>query len=120
MERVATNGRIITFMKVNFKMTPERVKAPITGPAASDMKGSGQMINAAVEAADAIERAGVSVDRVAIGGEVARKILRVAADRSVDSVAMGGRKRSGLQEVLMGSTTQDVLLSAERPVTITG
>jgi nucleotide-binding universal stress UspA family protein len=77
-------------------------------------------IDAAVEAADAIEGAGVSVDRVAIGGEVARKILRVAADRDVDSVAMGGRKRSGLQEVLMGSTTQDVMLSAERPVTITG
>jgi nucleotide-binding universal stress UspA family protein len=77
-------------------------------------------IDAAVEAADAIEEAGVPVERVAIGGEVARKILRTAADRDADSIVMAGRKRSGLQEVLMGSTTQDVILSADRPVTLTG
>jgi nucleotide-binding universal stress UspA family protein len=77
-------------------------------------------IDAAVEAADALEDEEVPVDRVAIGGEVARKILDVAAERDADSIVMGGRKRSGLQEVLMGSITQDVMLSAERPVTITG
>ena len=77
-------------------------------------------IDAAVEAADALDAEGVPVDRVAIGGEVARKILDVAAQRGADSIVMGGRKRSGLQEVLMGSTTQDVMLSAELPVTITG
>jgi len=77
-------------------------------------------IDAAVEAAEALEDEGVPVERVAIGGEVARKILDVAAERDADSIVMGGRKRSGLQEVLMGSITQDVTLSAERPVTITG
>jgi len=77
-------------------------------------------IDAAVQAADTLEDEGVPVERVAIGGEVARKILDVAADRDADSLVMGGRKRSGLQEVLMGSITQDVMLAAERPVTITG
>jgi len=77
-------------------------------------------IDAAVEAADALEDEGVPVERVAIGGEVARKILDMVAERDADSIVMGGRKRSGLQEVLMGSIAQDVMLSAERPVTITG
>jgi len=77
-------------------------------------------IDAAVEAADALDDAGVPVERVAIGGEVARKIVDMAAEHNADSIVMGGRKRSGLQEVLMGSITQDVMLSAERPVTITG
>jgi nucleotide-binding universal stress UspA family protein len=77
-------------------------------------------IDAAVEAADTLEDEGVSVERVAIGGEVARKILTVAAELDADSIVVGGRKRSGLQEVLIGSITQDVMLSAERPVTITG
>lgn len=77
-------------------------------------------VDAAIEAADALEDEGIPVERVAIGGEVARTILDVAAERDADSIVMGGRKRSGLQEVLLGSITQDVMLSAERPVTLTG
>jgi nucleotide-binding universal stress UspA family protein len=77
-------------------------------------------VDAAIEAADALEDEGIPVERVAIGAEVARTILDVAAERDADSIVMGGRKRSGLQEVLLGSITQDVMLSAERPVTLTG
>lgn len=77
-------------------------------------------IEAAVEAADHLEGAGVSVERVAIGGEVTRTILDAAEERDVDGIVVGGRKRSGIQQVLLGSTSQDVLLSAGRPVTITG
>lgn len=77
-------------------------------------------IDAAVEAADYLEEAGVTVNRVAVGGELARKILDAAEDRDVDGIVMGGRKRSGVQKVLLGSTAMDVILSAERPVTLTG
>ncbi|MEF8891147.1 MAG: universal stress protein [Haloferacaceae archaeon] len=77
-------------------------------------------VDAAVEAADALENKGVPVERVAIGGEVARTILDMAAERDADSIVMGGRKRSGFQEVLLGSITQDVMLAAARPVVITG
>jgi len=77
-------------------------------------------VDAAVAAADYLDDEGISVERVAIGGEVERKILDAATERDVDSIVMGGRKRSGLTSVLLGSTTQDVMLSAERPVTLTG
>ncbi|GAB6861974.1 universal stress protein [Haloplanus litoreus] len=77
-------------------------------------------VEAAVETADYLESMGVSVDRVAVGGEVTRKIIGAAGDRDVDGIVMGGRKRSGVAKVLLGSTVQDVMLSASRPVTLTG
>lgn len=77
-------------------------------------------VDAAVAAADALETAGITVERVAVGGEVGRKILDAAEERDVDSIVMGGRKRSGLTKVLLGSTSQDIMLSAKRPVTLTG
>ncbi|WP_256557228.1 universal stress protein [Haloarcula marina] len=77
-------------------------------------------IRAAVDTAEFLEERGVAVERTAIGGEVERKILAVANDRDADSIVMGGRKRSGVQKVIMGSTAQDILLSANQPVTITG
>nr|WP_197427964.1 universal stress protein [Halogeometricum sp. CBA1124] len=54
------------------------------------------------------------------GGEVERKILRTADERDADGIVMGGRKRSGVQKVLLGSVALDVMLSADRPVTLTG
>jgi nucleotide-binding universal stress UspA family protein len=77
-------------------------------------------IEAAVEAAEYLEERGVAVERVATGGEVARKVLDAADEREVDGIVVGGRRRSGVQKVLMGSIAQDIVLSAERPVTLTG
>ncbi|MFC7229900.1 universal stress protein [Salinirubellus salinus] len=77
-------------------------------------------IEAAVAAADTLEAAGVPVNRVAEGGEVASTILEHAAEVDAEMIVLGGRKRSGVAKVLMGSTAMDVLVSAERPVTVTG
>ena len=77
-------------------------------------------VEAAVETADSLEAEGLSVERVSIGGEVTRKVLETAEEREVDSIVMGGRKRSGVQKTLLGSIAQDVMLSADRPVTLTG
>ena len=77
-------------------------------------------VEAAVEAAAYLEEQGVSVERFAVGGEVVPKLLDAAAERDVTGIVVGGRKRSGVQKVLLGSTAQDILLSAERPVTLTG
>lgn len=77
-------------------------------------------VEAAVAAADYLEERGVAVDRAAEGGEVSRTIVDHAEELDADGLVMGGRKRSGIQQVLMGSTTLDVVLSVERPVTLTG
>ncbi|MFA1611726.1 universal stress protein [Halobellus rubicundus] len=77
-------------------------------------------VDAAVETADALEDAGIDTERVAVGGGVARTIIDEAEERDATGIVMGGRKRSGVQKVLLGSITQDVMLSADRPVTLTG
>lgn len=77
-------------------------------------------IDAAVKAAEHLEEAGVSVQRMTAGGEIAEEILDAAEESNTDGIVMGGRKRSGIQEVLLGSVTMDVMLSAKRPVTLTG
>ncbi|MFB6252093.1 MAG: universal stress protein [Halobellus sp.] len=77
-------------------------------------------IDAAVEAADALEAHGIDTERVAVGGGVTESIVDEAESRSATGIVMGGRKRSGVQQVLLGSTVRDVMLSADRPVTLTG
>lgn len=77
-------------------------------------------VGAAVAVADALEEEGVSVERRAVGGEVARTILKTASSVDADGIVTAGRNRSGVQKVLLGSTVQDVMVSAERPVTLTG
>ena len=77
-------------------------------------------VDAAVTAVEHLEAEGISVERVAVGGEVGQTILNAATDRDADSIVMGGRKRSGIANVLLGSTTQEIMLAAERPVTLTG
>lgn len=77
-------------------------------------------VEAAVEAADRLESHDIPVERVAEGGELSRIILDAADERESDSIVVGGRKRSGLQRVLLGSVSQDIVLSATRPVTVTG
>jgi nucleotide-binding universal stress UspA family protein len=77
-------------------------------------------VDAAVEAAEYLEGEGLAVERVATGGEVARTIIDAAEDVDADSIVMGGRKRSGVSKVVLGSVAQDIALSAEYPVTLTG
>lgn len=77
-------------------------------------------VDAAVRAADHLEEQGISVSRLVEDGSVAQQIIRTANDLDADELVMGGRKRSGVAQVLLGSTVQDVFLSSERPVTITG
>jgi nucleotide-binding universal stress UspA family protein len=76
-------------------------------------------VDAAVSAADRLAEEGVTVDRVVGDGGVAGEIIRTADDLGADEIVMAGRKRSGVAEVLLGSTTTDVLVSTDRPVTVT-
>ena len=61
-----------------------------------------------------------SIDTESRRGDVAAEILNAAEAHDVDALVLGGRKRSPMGSLLFGSITTDVLLHAERPVTITG
>jgi nucleotide-binding universal stress UspA family protein len=76
---------------------------------------------AAIELANRIEGAGITVNReLATGEPVSERILDHAAELHADQIVMSGRKRSGVSRVLIGSTTQDVIQSTDRPVVMVG
>jgi len=47
-------------------------------------------------------------------------ILNHADEQDVDSLVLGGRKRSPAGKALFGSVTQSVILNTDRPVVVTG
>lgn len=67
---------------------------------------------------DRLAEAGVSTSRRREHGDPAETIVEVAAELDVDNVTMSGRRRSPTGKMLFGSTTQSVLLGADRPVTV--
>lgn len=55
---------------------------------------------------------------VVLDSDAARTILRVAAERGVDLIAMSSRGHGGLARVLIGSVTDKVVRGAEQPVLV--
>jgi nucleotide-binding universal stress UspA family protein len=74
------------------------------------------------ESVDVVEErlreAGVSTTRRREHGDPADTIVAVAESLDVDNITMSGRRRSPTGKMLFGSTTQSVLLDADRPVTV--
>jgi nucleotide-binding universal stress UspA family protein len=77
-------------------------------------------IEAATVAHDRIEDAGIECDNELWEGVIAENILEAARDFNADQIVMSGRDRSGVAKVILGSVTQDVAVSTDRPVTILG
>lgn len=98
----------------------ETVEATVLYVYSQDTTRGFSEVDAAVTAADTLEEAGVSPERVSVSGKAPEQIIGHADELDADDIVMGGRKRSGIQKVLLGSVTQAVMLSADRPVTITG
>lgn len=73
----------------------------------------------ASSALETLEDNGITVVARREHGDPAEKILEVAADVDADSIVMCGRERTPAGKALFGSVTQSVLLSADRPVTVT-
>lgn len=48
------------------------------------------------------------------------RILETVEERTVESIVVGGRKRSAVGKAVFGSVAQDVLRGTSLPVTVTG
>lgn len=70
-------------------------------------------------AVELLEDAGFTVDQKWEVGSAAEEIINVAKYKDVDHIIISGRKKSPSKKVFFGSVTQDVLLNADRPVTLT-
>ncbi|WP_254547048.1 universal stress protein [Halomarina pelagica] len=67
-------------------------------------------------AREVLDDAGFDVTLTESSGDPAAEILDLAADLDADLVCVGSRRRSPTGKAVFGSTTQQVLLDADRPV----
>jgi nucleotide-binding universal stress UspA family protein len=71
-------------------------------------------------AQETLDEAGVETDVVETSGDPTEEILDVAREHDVDAICVGGRKRSPAGKALFGSVVQSIVLTADRPVIVTG
>lgn len=77
-------------------------------------------VDSAMEALDMLESADVDCEGAVRKGMITKTILEAADELAVDTIVVGGRKRSGVSKVVLGSTTHDLLRSTDLPVTVVG
>lgn len=68
---------------------------------------------------DLLRQEGVAADSVVREGNPARAIVDAAAENDCDLIIVGSHGRSGLDRLLMGSVSQQVVIQANCPVLVT-
>lgn len=103
---------------------PEEIEVRVIHVNEADYEGAAPLefddIPAAVSVVEAVEDAGFDCEQKLVAGRIARNILEESEEFDADDIVMAGRDRSGVMKVIMGSVTQDIILSTERPVTVVG
>jgi nucleotide-binding universal stress UspA family protein len=74
----------------------------------------------AAQGARRAREAGLRAEPLAVADEltVAQTLVRLVKDRNADALVVGTHRRSGLSEVLLGSTARDVIRTAPCPVVV--
>ncbi|MBP2249757.1 nucleotide-binding universal stress UspA family protein [Halarchaeum solikamskense] len=70
------------------------------------------------EAQDLLDDAGVETNLIERSGDPSTEIVEAARGLDADLIALAGRSRSPTGKAVFGSTTQRVILEAERPVVV--
>ncbi|MFC7157085.1 universal stress protein [Halomarina halobia] len=83
-----------------------------------DLYDEDEFPDSAVTVQDHLVEAGVAVELVRRHGDPAEEIVDYAESVDADAIVVPGRKRSPVGKAVFGSVTQDVILNADRPVTI--
>jgi nucleotide-binding universal stress UspA family protein len=91
----------------------ERAEYPISR---AEDEAAGEVKEALEATLDRSDRDSVYVVPVGRIGEPVEEILEAAAERDAHYLVIGGRKRTPTGKALFGSTTQSILLNADRPV----
>jgi len=86
----------------------------VQGEVVDSLEAEGERIVA--EAAERLRDRGVDVETEVLQGEPYRTIVDYANSRGVDVVVMPTRGRTGLERLLLGSTTERVLRQSDVPV----
>ncbi|SDR03440.1 universal stress protein [Natronobacterium texcoconense] len=81
---------------------------------------SASRVGSVRRARERLEEAGIETTVLEDSGDAAADILDVAEEYDVDSIVLGGRKRSPVGKAMFGSVTQSVILNTDRPVAVTG
>lgn len=85
-----------------------------------DVPRSVTRVRSVRRASELLEDNGVEVTVLEDSMETVDNILRSAEEHDVDSIVLGGRKRSPAGKAIFGSVTQSVILNTDRPVVVTG
>ncbi len=93
---------------------PEQGDYSIEQEEGSAARFARRVVDASLPGGD--DRAGAAVETIGRVGRPADEILTTADEVDARYVVLGGRRRSPAGKALFGSTTQRVLLDADRPV----
>ena len=65
-----------------------------------------------------LEKEGCQVKAIVKEGHPSQEILKVAAEEKVDAIVIGSHGKSNIQEMLLGSVSEDVIRKSAKPVLV--
>ena len=82
----------------------------------NSLQSQGEAVTGLIE--EKAKSAGLTVNRVIIEGHPAEDILKLAGERKMDLIVVGGIGVTGLEKFLLGSVAEKVVRSSKVPVLV--